>query len=169
HQRCKVHLVDDGDVAPAEHHRVLVYHIIPFRCTYDHNPFLCSEREIGGAYHVPHVLDEEEIDMVKVKVIQRVLDKVRIEVALFARIGIDRRDAEGNNPPEIIIPVHVACNGAGFYTSCLENGDKPLDECSLPGTDRTQEVKGTHPVGLEMAGIGLRDAPVDIVDIFLQP
>jgi hypothetical protein len=40
---------------------VLVYDIVSFSGADNHDPFFCSEAEIGRADHIAHILDEEDI------------------------------------------------------------------------------------------------------------
>ena len=84
-----VHLVDDDEVADGEHEGVFEGFVVAFGHGENHGVAGCAGVELGGTDQVADVFEDNEIDLVKVEVVETLSGHLRIEVAHAAGMQLD--------------------------------------------------------------------------------
>ena len=110
--RKQVDLVDQHELAGAEHERVLERLLLALCDSRDHDAGVLPHLELGRADEVAHVLDHEQVDLAQRQLRQRRAHHVRVQVALAAkaRVGVElgHRHVQRREPVGVHRPLHVA-------------------------------------------------------------
>jgi hypothetical protein len=115
--RQEVDLVDQDQLAGAEHERVLERLVLALGHRADHHPSVLADPELGRADEVADVLDHQQVDLPEPELGNRGADHVRVQVALAAEAGLgvelDHRHVQGGDPVGVHASLHVALEHPG--------------------------------------------------------
>ena len=141
-----VDFVEDDGVGHLEHAGVLEWLVIAFGHRQDHHLDVLAQVEVRRAYEVPHVFDEDEVDVVQVEHVKGATQHVALEMTGTGSVDLYRGNTQGLDGLRIDVARDVA----------LDDGDVVLV---------AQRVDGRHD-GRGLARPGARQH-VDHVDALL--
>ena len=106
----------------------------------DH-PLVGAQGEVRRTYEVAYVLDEQEVQIVKVELVESMVDEVRVEVTFLAGVDIDGGDAGLPEAVEIILAGEVTGEDRDLEALLHHAHRHLLDEQRLPGADGAHDVQ----------------------------
>ena len=168
----QVDLVDDDQLAGAEHERVLAGLVVALGDRGDHDPRVLADVELGGADEVADVLDDQQVDLVERDRRQRGAHHVRVEVALAAEaaagVELRDRDVQVGEPVGVERALHVALEHADAQVADAV-AQQALEQRRLARARRAHDVEDRHAVAVEVVAVGPRDRVVGVERVLDDP
>ena len=141
--RQQVDLVDQHELAGAEHQRVLQRLVLALGDRGDHHARVLADAELGRADEVADVLDDQQVDLVQRQRGQRRAHHVGVEVALAAeaRVGVElrHRHVQAGEPVGVDRALHVALEHADAH-AVEPSASSALEQRRLAGARRAHQV-----------------------------
>ena len=170
--RHEVELVDQHEVARAEHQRVLQRLVLALGDRGDHHARVLADVELRRAHEVADVLDDEQVDVVQRQRGQGAAHHVGVEVALAAeaRVGVElgHRHMQAGQPVGVHRALHVALEHADAH-AVDPVGQQRLEQRRLARPRRAHEVDHGHAVGVEVGPVGAGDRVVGVQRVLDDP
>lgn len=144
----EVHLVEKHDIGGMEHLGVLERLVLPLGYGEDHHLVVLPQVEGSWTDQVPHILDEEEVQVGEVEMIDGMADHVGIQVAAGTGVYLLHRNPGRRDPPGVVVSLLVTLNdGAPYFSRKVPQG--PFQDGGLAGSGGADQVQHEQFPGSE--------------------
>ena len=136
--RQQVDLVQDHELAGAEHQRVLERLVLALGDRRDHHARVLADPELGRAHEVADVLDHEQVDLIQRDRRQRGAHHVRVQMALAAEpdagLQLGHGHVQRGQPVGVQRALHVALEHARAHAAEVAAARaRAAPSCPRPG------------------------------------